>query len=71
MPRNLSTLDRAVRTGAAVLAVVLALATGAASVAGIVLLAVAAVLLVTSAAGFCPLYTVFRFTTRRRDQACT
>ena len=69
MPRNMSTTDRALRTAAAVVAVVVALDAG--STAGIVLLALAGVMVATSAVGFCPLYTVFRFTTRRRDQAWT
>jgi len=71
MPRNMSTTDRALRTAAAVVAVVVAIALDAGSTAGIVLLALAGVMVATSAVGFCPLYTVFRFTTRRRDQAWT
>ena len=71
MPRNMSTTDRALRTAAAVVAVVVAIALDAGSTAGIVLLALAGVMVATSAVGFCPLYTVFRFTTRRRDKAWT
>ena len=64
MSRNMSSLDRGLRTLVALAAIGVAVATGAGSVAAIVLFALAAVLLATSAAGFCPLYRLIRFDSR-------
>lgn len=52
---NESPLDRGLRPVAAVIAFVV----GAGSVAGVILIVVAAILAVTAAVGFCPLYRVF------------
>lgn len=65
MKKNMGNPDRIVRI---VIAVVLAIGAGIAgfgSVAGIILLILAAVMLVTSAVGFCPLYAPFKFSTKR------
>lgn len=64
MTRNESNLDRLVRAALAVVLAALALWTGAGTVTGIVLLAVAAVLVVTAAAGFCPLYALLGISTQ-------
>jgi hypothetical protein len=70
MTRNMSNVDRGLRTLAAVPALaVVAVLLGAGSIAGVVLLALAAIMLVTGAVGFCPLYTVFHIGTRRRPLA--
>jgi Protein of unknown function (DUF2892) len=63
MSRNESNLDRMIRIAAAVVAVIGAVAVGASSVLGLVLLVVAAILLVTSAVGFCPLYRLLGIST--------
>jgi len=65
MTKNMSTLDRRLR-GIAVtpLLVIVALLVGAGTTAGIVLLALAAVMVVTSAVGFCPLYALIHVNTR-------
>jgi hypothetical protein len=67
MSKNMDILDRRVRTlllaPAAVLAGILI---GPGSVGAIVLYAVAAVLLATSAVGYCPLYSVLRLRTPSR-----
>jgi len=63
MVRNESTLDRVVRLVAAVAAVAVALVVGAGTVGGIVLLVVGAVLAVTAAVGFCPLYRLVGLST--------
>lgn len=66
MTTNESTIDRIIRAVAAVaavVAIVVAVVAGPGSVLGIVLLVVAAVLLVTAAVGFCPLYRVFGMST--------
>jgi hypothetical protein len=61
----MGSIDRLVRTlVVAPVAIVVAIVVGVGSVAGIVLLALAAVMLTTSAVGFCPLYKVFRIDTR-------
>ena len=65
MSRNMSNLDRGLRSFVvAPVAIVIAVLVGAGSVLGIVLFAVAAVMLATSAVGFCPLYTLLHIDTR-------
>lgn len=64
MTANVGTSDRVVRLVLALLAVVGAVLVGASSALGIVLLVVAAVLVVTAAVGFCPLYRVLGMSTR-------
>ena len=67
MSRNMSTLDRALRSFlVAPAAIVVAFVVGAGSVGGIVLFALAAVMLATSAVGFCPLYRLLHIDTRGR-----
>jgi hypothetical protein len=57
MSRNMSTLDRTLRSFlVAPVAIVVAFVLDAGSAGGIALLALAAVMLATSAVGFCPLY---------------
>jgi hypothetical protein len=64
MERNMGTLDRVIRgVIVAPAAVWAALALGAGTPGGIALLVVAAVMLVTALAGFCPLYRVLRIST--------
>lgn len=63
MTRNEGTADRAIRLLVGVVAAVAAFVVGAGSVLGIVLLAVGAIMLVTAATGFCPLYRVFWLST--------
>lgn len=64
MGRNVGSLDRIVRVLLAVGAVIWALAAGSGTALGIVLWIVAAVLVLTSLAGFCPIYRVFKISTR-------
>jgi hypothetical protein len=64
MSRNLGTIGRVMR--AAVVApvlVVLGVVVGAATAAGVVLLALAAVMVVTGAVGYCPLYAAIHLST--------
>jgi hypothetical protein len=66
MNRNMSNLDRGLRTFVVTpILIVAAILLGAGSIAGIVLFVLAGVMLATSAVGFCPLYTLFHVTTRR------
>jgi DUF2892 family protein len=67
MPRNMSNLDRGLRGFVvAPVAIVLATVAGAGSIGGIVLFALAAIMLGTSAVGFCPLYRLLHIDTRGR-----
>jgi hypothetical protein len=63
MKRNEGTIDRILRVVVAAAAVAGAAAVGFATVWGIVLLAVGAIMLVTAATGFCPLYRMFGLST--------
>jgi hypothetical protein len=63
MSTNESKFDRAIRGVLGVVLAVVAFVVGAGTVAGIVLLVVAAVLIVTAAVGFCPLYALLRIRT--------
>ena len=57
---NMGSVDRVLRAVVVAPALlVIALVVGAGSVVGIVLLALAAVMLLTAVVGFCPLYTLF------------
>jgi hypothetical protein len=66
MSSNTSNADRIIRVIIAIAAVIGAFAVGASSVFGIILLVVAAVMLVTAAIGFCPLYRLFGLSTKKK-----
>ena len=67
MSRNMNTTDRVLRAFlVAPAAIVLAFVVGAGSIGGIVLFALAAIALATSAIGFCPLYKLLHIDTRGR-----
>ena len=67
MSRNMNNSDRALRTFlAAPAAIIAAFAVGPGSIAGIVLFALAAIMLATSAIGFCPLHKLLHLDTRGR-----
>lgn len=68
MTTNVGTADRAIRVVLAMVAAIVGFAVGAGSVLGIILLVIAAVLLVTAAVGFCPLYRVFKLSTAKAKQ---
>jgi hypothetical protein len=65
MNANVGSPDKLIRVVLAVVAGVVAFVVGAGSVLGIVLLAVAAILLVTSAVSFCPIYRVLGMSTHK------
>jgi hypothetical protein len=65
MKKNMGTWDRALRTVVALVIAVLLLTKTLTGTLGIVLAAVAAIFLLTSAVGFCPLYVLFKFSTCR------
>ena len=67
MSRNMNTTDRALRAFlVAPAAIVVAFLVGAGSIVGILLFALAAIMLATSAVGFCPLYKLLHLNTRGR-----
>ncbi len=63
MTKNESGFDRVIRLIIAVAAIVGAALVGFGTVGAWVMLAVAAIMLVTAATGFCPLYRVFGMST--------
>lgn len=63
MRRNTSSTDRVIRLVGAAALVALALVLGVGSVPGVALLVLAAVLVATAAAGFCPLYRLLGIST--------
>ena len=64
MKLNMGNTDRIVRPIIAALLAIGAWMLGFGSVGGIILLILAAVMLITSAVGFCPLYAPFKFSTK-------
>jgi len=67
MHSNVSTLDRALRAFlVAPVAVIVGVVVGPVSILAIVLYAIAAVMIVTAAVGFCPLYTLLHLDRRGR-----
>ena len=65
MLKNESSIDRIVRLIIAVVAIAIAFAVGASTVLGIMLFVVAAIMVVTAAVGFCPLYRIFGLRTNK------
>ena len=64
MTRNMGTWDRGLRTFiVAPAAIVAAFIVGAGTIGGVILFVVAGIMLVTSATGFCPIYTVIGIST--------
>jgi hypothetical protein len=67
MTKNMINLDRGLRAlVVAPAAVIAAVLVGAGSIGGVVLFAFAAVMLATSAVGFCPLYMLLHINTSGR-----
>ena len=64
MKSNEGTIDRIIRAVVGVAALLGAFAIGSGSVAFVLLLVVGAILLVTAAIGFCPLYRMLGISTR-------
>ena len=68
MKTNMGIIDRVVRVIIAAAVAVLYFTNTITGVAALILGIVAVVFLVTSAAGFCPLYLPFKFSTRKKTQ---
>lgn len=71
MTKNMGGTDRAVRAVAALILIGLLLGGQITGVVGTILGIFAAVLLVTSAVSFCPLYLPFRISTRKETSTAT
>jgi hypothetical protein len=69
--KNEGNIDRIVRVVVAVAALIGAAAVGLGTVGGIILLAVAAIMGVTAAIGFCPIYRVIGVSTCPLDTKAT
>lgn len=71
MKPNMGSLDRLLRVLVAAALLVLAVVLGAGTIAGVVLLVFAGIMLATAALAFCPLYRLVHVDTRRlrRDPA--
>ena len=68
MKKNMGTWDRVLRTVAALVIAALIVTKTVAGTLGVVLGVVAAIFLLTSAIGFCPLYVLFKFSTRKEKK---
>lgn len=65
MSANESTIDRIIRVAIAVVAAIIAVIVGPSTVLGIILFIVAAIMLLTAAIGFCPIYRILGLRTNR------
>ena len=62
---NESSTDRIVRLVAGIVALVAAYMAGMNTVGGIILLVIGLIAVITGAVGFCPLYRLFNFSTKK------
>ena len=69
MTKNMSTMDRVIRTAAALLVVVLYFTNQISGFAAIILGIVAVIFAFTSSVSFCPLYAALGLSTRRKAEA--
>ena len=65
MKNNMSSMDRIVRAVVAVIIGVLIITNVVSGTLAIILGVIAAIFLVTALIGFCPLYTIFKFSTKK------
>jgi hypothetical protein len=66
MKKNMGTIDRVIRSLVAIVIAILFFTHTISGTLGIVLLVVAAILLVTSIIGFCPLYALLGLSTDKK-----
>jgi Inner membrane protein YgaP-like, transmembrane domain len=67
MKKNMGTVDRVIRVLLAIVVLVLYLTGNITGLAAIILGIIAAVFVVTSIIGFCPLYTPFKISTIKKS----
>lgn len=65
MKRNMSNIDRLIRAIVAVLLVYLYIGGIVTGAFGIILVVLGVILLITSVLGFCPIYALLKFSTRK------
>ncbi len=68
MKKNMGTIDRVFRVLVAVAIIVLYLANIISGIVAIILLAIAAIFILTSFISFCPLYYPFKISTKKAEQ---
>ncbi|NSW93803.1 MAG: DUF2892 domain-containing protein [Bacteroidales bacterium] len=68
MKKNMGSTDKLVRVIIAILIAVLYFTGVLKGTAGIVLLIIAGIFLITSLIGFCPLYTIFGWSTCKKEK---
>ena len=68
MKPNVGTIDKFVRIGAAVLIAVLYFANVISGTMALILMVLAAVFLITGLVNFCPLYSIFGYSTRAKQE---
>ena len=67
MKKNMGTADRLIRTVLAIIVGVLYFTNQISGTAAIILGIIAIIFLLTSLAGFCPLYAPFKLSTRKKE----
>ena len=67
MVKNMGTVDQIVRIALAVVVAILSFTGAISGVAAIILGIFALIFVVTSFVGFCPLYALFEFSTRKHE----
>lgn len=67
MKKNMGTIDKVIRILVAVVVVVLYFTNTISGLLGIILLILAAVFVLTSLLGFCPLYLPFGLSTKKKE----
>ena len=68
MKKNLSTTDSVIRVSIAILVVALYFANVISGTAAIVLLIISGIFLITGFISFCPIYFMFGWSTRKKEQ---
>ncbi len=66
MSKNMGTVDRAIRTALGLGIFVLIMMGAISGTAGVILSIIAAILILTSAIAFCPIYAILNISTRRK-----
>lgn len=66
MKANMGTVDRIIRVALAVVVLILYLTGSISGTAALILGLFAAIFVITSLVGFCPLYTPFKISTRKK-----
>lgn len=68
MAKNMGTLDRVIRTLLALVIIILYWANLISGIAAIILGIIALIFLLTSFVSFCPLYTLLKISTRKKNE---